>query len=111
MELSTEDTNVSTSEVINTETDFLNKVYAVMEIQGKRVTMQIDSGTSCNVLPNEYLPGVAEFQKTNKLLTAYKQLTSLSWNGRRNPKTRKKYNAEFVVVDSNYTPFPAGEQQ
>ena len=22
----------------------------------------------------------------------------------RNPKTRKKYNAEFVVVDGNYTP-------
>ena len=22
----------------------------------------------------------------------------------RNPRTRKKYNAEFVVVDGNYTP-------
>ena len=35
VELSTEDDNVSTSEVINSVTDFPNKFYAVMEIQGK----------------------------------------------------------------------------
>ena len=44
-ELSTEDDNVSTSEVINSVTDFPNKIYAVMEIRGKPVRMQIDSGT------------------------------------------------------------------
>ena len=35
VELSTEDDSVSTSEVINSVTDFPNKFYAVMEIQGK----------------------------------------------------------------------------
>ena len=34
VELSTEDDNVSTSEVINSVTDFPNKIYAVMKIQG-----------------------------------------------------------------------------
>ena len=71
VELSTEDDNVSTSEVINSVTDFPNKIYVVMEIQGKPVRMQIDYRASCNVLPKKYLPGVAEIQKSNKLLTAY----------------------------------------
>ena len=108
VELSTEDESVSTSEVINSVSYFPNKIYAVMEIQGKPVRMQIDSGASCNVLPKKYLPGAAEIQKTNKLLTAYnKQQISALGTARvsmRNPRTRKKYNAEFVVVDGNYTP-------
>ena len=108
VDLSTEDDNVSTSEVINSVTDFPNKIYALMEIQGKPVQIQIDSGASCNVLPKKYLPGVSEIQKANKLLTAYnKQLISALGTARvsmRNPRTRKKYNAEFVVVDGNYTP-------
>ena len=104
VDLSTEDDNVSTSEVINFVTDFPNKIYAVMEIQGKPVRMQIDSGASCNVLPEKYLPGVAEIQKSNKLLTAYnkRQISSLGTArvSMRNPRTRKKY----VGVDGNYTP-------
>ena len=100
VELSTEDESVSTSEVINSVSDFPNKIYAVMEIQGKPVRMQIDSGASCNVLPKKYLPGAAEIQKTNKLLTAYnKQQISALGTARvsmRNPRTRKKYNAEFL---------------
>ena len=108
VELSTQDESVSTSEVINSVSDFPNQIYAVMEIQGKPVRMQIDSGASRNVLPKKYLLGAAEIQKTNKLLTAYsKQQISALGTARvsmRNPRTRKKYNAEFVVVDGNYTP-------
>ena len=108
VELSAEDDNVSTSETINSVTDFPNKIYAVMEIQGKPVRMQIDSGASCNVLPKKYLPGVAEIQKSSKSLTAYnKQQISALGTARvsmRNPRTRKKYNAEFGVVDGNYMP-------
>ena len=108
VELSAEDDNVSTSEVVNSVSDFPNKIYAVMEIQGKPVRMQIDSGASCNVLPKKFLSGIAEIQKTNKLLTAYnkQQISALGTArvSKRNPRTRKKYNAEFVVVDGNYTP-------
>ena len=108
VQLSAEDENGSTSEVINSVSGFPNKIYAVMEIQGKPVRMQIDSGASCNVLPMKYLPRVAEIQKSNKLLTAYnKQKISALGTVRvsmRNPRTRKKYSAEFVVVDGNYTP-------
>jgi len=108
VELSTKDDNVSTSEVMYSVTDFPNKIYAVMEIQGKPVRMQIDSGASCDVLPKKYLPGVAQIQKSNKLLTVYnKQQISALGTARvsmLNPRTRKKYNAKFVVVDGNYTP-------
>ena len=108
VELSTEDDNVSTPETINSVTNFPNKIYAVMEIHGKPVRMQIDSGASCNVLPKKYLSGVAEIQKSSKFLTAYnKQQISALGTARvsmRNPRTRKKYNAEFVVVDGNYMP-------
>ena len=94
VELSAEDDNVSTSKVVNSVSDFPNKIYAVMEIQGKPVRMQIDSGASCNVLPKKFLAGIAEIQKTNKLLTAYnKQQISALGTARvsmRNPRTRKK---------------------
>ena len=58
VELSTEDVNVSTAEVVNGSavSDFPSKIYAAMEIEGKTVKMQIDSGASCNVLPKKYLP-------------------------------------------------------
>ena len=99
---------MSTSEVINSVTDSPDKIYAVMEIQGKPVGMQIESGASCNVLPKKCLPGAAEIQETNKLLTAYnKQQISALGTARvslRNPKTRKKYSAKFVIVDGNYIP-------
>ena len=58
VELSTKDDNVSTSEVINSVTDFPNKIYAVMEIQGKPVRMQIDSGASCNVFQRNIFQGL-----------------------------------------------------
>ena len=109
VELSTDDVNVNTAEVVNVSavSDFPSKIYAAMEIQGKTVKMQIDSGASCNVLPKEYLPEGTEVQKTNKLLTAYNKERILALGtarvSMRNPKTRKKYNAEFVVVDGNYT--------
>ena len=58
--------------------------------------------------PKEIPPEDALIQKTNRLLTAYnKEQISALGTARvslRNPKTRKKYNVEFVVVDGNYTP-------
>ena len=44
VELSTEDVNVSTAEVVNVSavSHFPSKIYAAMEIQGKTVKMQID---------------------------------------------------------------------
>ena len=101
VELSAEDGSVSTFEVINSVSDFPNKIYAVMEIQGKPVRMRIDSGASCNVLPKKYLRGAAEIQKTNKLLTAYnKQQISALGSARvslRNPRTSRGFNSSRVA--------------
>ena len=66
VELFAEDDNVSTSEVVNSVSDFPNKIYAVMEIQGKPVRMQIDSGATCNVLPKKFLPGIAELTTSSR---------------------------------------------
>ena len=110
VELSTEAVNVRTAEVVNVSavSDFPSKIYAAMEIQENTVKMHIDSGASCNVLPKKYLPVGTEVQKTNKLLTAYKEEQILALGTARvsmcNPTTRKNYNAEFVVVDGNYMP-------
>ena len=95
---------MNTAEVVDVS-DFPSNIFAAMEIQGKTLKMQIDSGTSCNVLPKEYLPEGAEVQKTNKLMTALGiPALGTARISMRNPKTRKKYNAEFVVVDGSYTP-------
>ena len=79
-----------------------------MEIDGKMVQMQVDSGASCNVRPKRNLSEGAEVQKTDKYLTTYnKEKMSAAGTARvsmRNPKTRTKYNAEFVLVDGNYMP-------
>ena len=110
VELSTEDVNVSTAEDVNVSavSDFPSKIYAAMAIQGNTVKMQIDSGASCNVLTKKYLPEGTEVHKTNKLLTAYNKQQILALGtarvSMRNPKTRKKCNAKFVVVDGNNTP-------
>ena len=46
IELSTEDSNVSSSEVVYSVSDFPNHIYAAMEMQGTPVRMQTDSGAS-----------------------------------------------------------------
>ena len=66
--------------------------------------MQIDSGASCKVLPKKYFLGVAEIQKSKLITSSKSQHLEQQRVSSRNPRTRKRYNAEFVVVDGNYTP-------
>ena len=107
---SSEDVNTTDATDTNpaSNSPYPSKIYAAMEIEGKMVKMQVDSGASCNVLPKRYLPEGTEVQKTDKHLTTYnKEKMSAAGTARvsmRNPKTRKKYNAEFVLVDGNYMP-------
>ena len=87
---------------------FDKKICATMEINGQRVKMQIDSGASCNILPKLFLPPNIEVQKKTKDLVTYSN-TRMSSLGTarvsfRNMKNRKKYRAEFVIVEGNYTP-------
>jgi len=79
-----------------------------MEIANALVKMQVDSRASCNVLPRKFLPRDREIEKTNLKLTT-RSKTNLKVLGvakisLRNPKNKKKYRAEFVIIDEDYTP-------
>ena len=51
--------------------NFMNKIFAHMEIANELVKMQVDSGASCNVLPRKFLPRDTEIKKTSLKLSAY----------------------------------------
>ena len=87
---------------------FKNKIFAYMEIVNELVKMQVDSGASCNVLPRKCLPMDTEIKKTDLKLTTYSK-TALKVLGvakisLQNPKNKKKYRAEFSIIDEDYTP-------
>jgi len=87
---------------------FKNKIFAHMEIASELVKMQVDSGASCNVLPCKFLSRDSNTEKTSLKLTMCSK-TNLKVLGvakisLRNPKNKKKYRAEFAIIDKDYTP-------
>ena len=81
---------------------FKNKSFAQMEIANELVKMEVDSGASCNVLPRTFFPRDTEVKKTN-LKTNLKVL-GVAKISLRNPKNKKKYRAEFAIINEDYTP-------
>ena len=80
----------------------------IMEIANELVKMQVDSGASYNVLPHKFLPRDTEIKKNSLKLTTYTK-TNLKVLGvakvsLRNPKNKRKYRAEFALIDEDYTP-------
>ena len=87
---------------------YQTKIYATMEISGRPVKMQVDSGASCNVMPRKLLPKDTIITKTDLKLTSYSktnlEVLGLAKISLRNPKNKKKYRAEFAVVGEDNTP-------
>ena len=85
-----------------------NKIFARMEIGNELVKMQVDSGASCNVLPRKFLPRDTEIKKTKLKLSMYSKMNlkvlGVVKLSLRNPKNKKKYRAEFAIIDEDYTP-------
>ena len=85
-----------------------NKIFARMEIGNELVKMQVDSGASCNVLPRKFLPKDTKIEKAKlKLSTSSKtnlKVLGVARLSLRNPKNKKKYRAEFAIIDEDYTP-------
>ena len=78
-----------------------------MEIGNQAVTFQIDCGASINIIM-EGLIGNSVVTPTSKRLVMWNK-TEITPRGAtgivlRNPKNRKKYSVEFVVVKENLTP-------
>ncbi|KAK3723357.1 hypothetical protein QZH41_002823 [Actinostola sp. cb2023] len=86
---------------------FQKEIYVEMLIDEKSVTFQVDSGSSINIIPEKYA-GERPIIPTQRRLRM--------WNGAemnpvgttrlivRNPKDRKKYSLEFIVVKESLTP-------
>ena len=74
------------------------------------VKFQLDSGATCNVITTKALDGQENFTlaKTEQVLSMYNQ-TTVKPLGRCqvkmvNPKNRKRYKVDFVVMESNCMP-------
>ena len=84
------------------------RIFATMEIAGESVRMRIDTGASCNVLPQKFVPYGTNIIQSDRTLKMYSNSTMpVVGTCRvriRNPKNNKKYNAEFVVVKGDHTP-------
>lgn len=81
------------------------KIVATMELAGNPypVTMQVDSGAECNVLPERFLPAGSIVNKTSSKLRLYNSDTKIDILGVtnltvRNPKNDEVYSVPFNVV-------------
>ncbi|KAJ8018231.1 hypothetical protein HOLleu_43885 [Holothuria leucospilota] len=91
---------------VSSQTRYKSKIYAVMEVKGTSLQMQLDSGATCNVMPLQYVPeGInVNSPESTVSLKMYSQ-GEMTVQGTckipvRNPKNRKKYLVHFVVVDA-----------
>ena len=87
---------------------YQTKIFVTMEIEGKPDKMQIDSGASCNVMPEKFVSKRTEIKGTNQTLLLYDK-SSIPVAGIckihfKNPKNNKKYRGDFVVVKGNCIP-------
>ena len=83
------------------------EIYAEMLVGDKPVQFQVDCGASINILP-EKLVGNQEISPTSKTLIMWNK-TKVKPKGTvriviENPKTKKRFSLEFVVVKECFTP-------
>ena len=84
------------------ESPYETKIFATMEVEGTPLKVQIDSGATCNVLPEKFVPDGTSIEKSVEKLTMYSSDT-MPVLGKcklrmKNPKTQKGYKVPFVVV-------------
>ena len=87
--------------------DCPKEIHAKMFINKKPVQFQIDCGASINILPEVFIDG-HEVTPTAKTLIMWNK-TEVKPRGTariiiKNPKNRKKFSVEFVIVRENLTP-------
>lgn len=96
--------NVKHVNEIHERNAYKPKIMAIMKVKGNPypITMQIDSGCTCNVLPDSCLPAGAVLSKTKARLQTYDKnklpvlgTTQLELT---NPKNERKYIVTFQVV-------------
>ena len=93
------------TETVNSVSE--REIYAKMLINEKPIKFHIDCGTRVNVLPSKYA-NKEDIKPTKRVLQMWNK-TELKPEGICyvticNPKNRKKYSVEFIVVKENLTP-------
>lgn len=84
-----------------------SQLFAHMLLGQQLVKFQLDCGASCNIVPFSLLNPDTQMEKTNQVLVMYNKST-LTPVGKcriklRNPRNRKLYRLEFMVVDEGST--------
>ena len=84
-----------------------NKVFATLTVNDQYVKFQVDSGATCNILPQKYLSTKNVITKTDQILSMYNN-TTIKPLGKCNmkfinPKNGGKYRA-FVILDGPCQP-------
>ena len=103
-----------TSVGINTETvgtieqsGYQREIYTEMLIDGTAVKFQVDCGASINILPERFLKSHDVFPTTKPLMMWNKTEVKPLGTTRmviQNPKNKKKFSVEFVIVRDDLTP-------
>ncbi|XP_061170331.1 uncharacterized protein K02A2.6-like [Saccostrea echinata] len=85
-----------------------NSVHASMVIYGKKVTFQLDSGATCNILPSSVIPNMPPLQPTDYTLKMYNKSTIRPLGKTHlqvtNPRNGTSYDTEFVVIKEDCMP-------
>ncbi|XP_062572691.1 uncharacterized protein K02A2.6-like [Saccostrea cucullata] len=85
-----------------------NSAHASMIIHGKKVTFQLDSGATCNILPHSVIPNMPPLQPTNYTLKLYNKSTIRPLGKVHlqvtNPRNGTSYDTEFVVIKEDCMP-------
>ena len=69
--LVSDDDNEEVLVVNDVKTNSESKIMAMFSIKGKKVSMQVDSGATCSVMPKKNLPPNTEMHECKKKLTLY----------------------------------------
>ena len=100
---------VSQPETIHaiTQEHYPKVIYTEMVVDKKEVKFQVDSGASVNVIPVKFVAD-KELEHTTKTLQMWNDTTLKPLGSCRlilhNPKNKKKFSVEFLVVDRQLTP-------
>eukprot|EP00057_Strongylocentrotus_purpuratus_P006656 XP_011661130.1 PREDICTED: uncharacterized protein K02A2.6-like [Strongylocentrotus purpuratus] len=94
---------------IGDNSTYKDKVMAAFLIRGNKISMQVDSGATCNVIPKRHVPDNVEINYGTRRLSLYGNKATVDGIGvcnivLKNPKNHRKYDVKFVVVHEDCTP-------
>jgi hypothetical protein len=87
--------------------DCPRQVYALMEVKGRSIKLQVDTGATVNLIPKSQV-GNVKIEPHTKTLRMWNKTEKKPLGECRlrvvNPRTGDKYKVRFTVVDGDYTP-------